>query len=101
MDDHGTTVMPDVDVGIFSDAWQRRQWVVDNQSLPEVLDQLARHRPGRILFDRVRMAQFKVSGVLPLDDTDRALQLLVNSFPELHVRTFTPYLVRVDAPNQP
>jgi transmembrane sensor len=36
--------------------------------------------------------------VLPLDDTDRALQLLMSSFPELRIRTLTPWLVLVDAP---
>jgi len=35
---------------------------------------------------------------LPLDDTDKALQLLIDNFPQLRIRMLTRYLVMVDAP---
>lgn len=70
--------------------------MVNDRPLSEVLDELARQRPGRIQYDRARIDGIRVSAVLPLDDTDRALQLLVANFPQLRVRTLTPYLVLVD-----
>lgn len=87
-----------IDARSVSDAWKFHQLVVHDQPLPEVLDALDRHRPGHIRYDRARIENIKVSAVLPLDDTDRALQLLVASFPAVRVRTLTPYLVMVGAP---
>lgn len=66
--------------------------------MPEVLDALARYRPGIISYDRAALASIKVTALLPLDDTGRALSLLASSFPGLRVRTLSPYLVRVDMP---
>ncbi len=79
-------------------AWERHQLVVQDMPLAEVLDELDRHRPGRILYDRERIAGIEVSAVLPLDDTDRALRLLHSSFPHLRIRSLTAYLVMIDAP---
>jgi transmembrane sensor len=89
-----------VDARGVSDAWQFHQLVVDRLALPDVLDQLSRHRPGRIAYDRAQLEAIRVSAVLPLDDTDRALQLLAARFPQLRVRTLTPYFVLVDAPDR-
>lgn len=95
-------IMPDglgpiesIDARSVADAWKFHQLVVQDRPMPEVLDALDRHRPGYIRYDRARIENIKVSAVLPLDDTDRALQLLVASW----VRTLTPYLVLVDAPD--
>ncbi|MBN9422898.1 MAG: hypothetical protein BGO63_14030 [Candidatus Accumulibacter sp. 66-26] len=92
----GVTVRERIDPPSVATAWQRRQFVAQELPLPDVLDELGRQRPGRILYDREKLAGIKVSAVLPLGDPDRALQLLVNNFPELRVRTVTPYLVTVD-----
>lgn len=92
----GVTVRERIDPPSVAAAWQRRQFVAQELPLPDVLDELGRQRPGRILYDREKLAGIKVSAVLPLGDPDRALQLLVNNFPELRVRTVTPYLVAVD-----
>jgi transmembrane sensor len=81
----------------IDDAWKFHQLVAQGSSLPEVLDELNRHRPGHIRFDRSRLDGIKVYVVLPLDDTERALQLLVDSLPALRVRKFTDYFVMVDA----
>lgn len=91
----------DIDARSIADAWKFHQLVVRNQSLPEVLDALDRYRPGAISYNREQIATINVSAVLPLDDTGRALQLLANSFPALRIRTLSPYLVRVDAPEAP
>ncbi|MFT4266592.1 MAG: FecR domain-containing protein [Xenophilus sp.] len=87
-----------VDPRTLSDVWQRHQLVASDQPLPDVLDELSRHRPGRIQYDRGQLQGIHVNAVLPLDDTDRALKLLMTSFPELRIRTVTPWLVLVDAP---
>ncbi|SHM70910.1 FecR family protein [Duganella sacchari] len=90
-----------VDAGSIADAWRDHQLVVQNRPLAEVLDQLARHHRGMIRYDAGQIAAMRVSAVLPLDDTDRALHLLLNSFPALRIRTITPYVVLVDAPAAP
>lgn len=69
--------------------WQQRQLILDERPLPDVLAQLARHRPGGIRFDGDALAGLKVSGVLPLDKPDEALRLLQISFPELRLRHVT------------
>ena len=87
-----------VDQHSVADAWRDHQLVVQNRPLAEVLDALARQRRGVIKYDRRQIAAMRVSAVLPLDDTERALQLLLDSFPTLRIRSYTPYVVVVDAP---
>ncbi|MYN28283.1 FecR family protein, partial [Duganella levis] len=81
-------------------AWQQHKLAVEDRPLTEVLAQLGRYRTGHIAFDAAQLQGIRVSAVLPLDDTDRALQLLLNNFPQLRVRRLTPYWVMVDAPPQ-
>ena len=85
------------DAASLQDAWRAHQLVVDDRPLPEVLDELARHRPGQLRYDRAQLAHIRVAAVLPLDDTDQALQLLLDNFPQLRIRMLTRYLVMVDA----
>jgi transmembrane sensor len=88
-----------IDPRSIDDAWKYHQLVVQGQNMAEVLDMLNRYRPGLISYDRDDMASMHVAAVLPLDDIDRSLQLLGQSFPQLRVRRLSPYLVRVDAPS--
>ncbi|SDO19372.1 FecR family protein [Rhodoferax sp. OV413] len=88
----------DISTRSISDAWKFHHLVVNDWPLAQVLDTLDRYRPGHIQYDRAQIAGIQVSAVLPLDDTDNALQLLLTSFPSLRIRTLTPYLVMVDAP---
>lgn len=97
----GLGPIEDIDARSISDAWKYHQLVVRNQPLPEVLDQLGRYRTGRIFYDRVQIANINVAAVLPLDDTDRALQLLADSLPAIRIRRMTPWVVVVDAPKVP
>lgn len=76
-------------------AWAGHQLAVHDRPLPEVLAELARHRPGLLHFDAQALAGVRVTAVLPLDDTDRALRLLQRNFPQLRLRTLGPYLVWV------
>jgi transmembrane sensor len=76
--------------------WKYRRLVVMERPLPEVLDELGHYRSGVLRYDRASIADIRVSAVLPLDDTNEALRLLHGSFPQLRIRTLTPYLVMVD-----
>ena len=76
-------------------AWSKRNLVVDDQPLAEVLRELARYRTGHIAFDEQQIAHLRVSGVFPLADTDRALEVLVSTTP-IRVRHYTPLWVKVD-----
>lgn len=91
----------DIDARSVADAWKFHQLVVRGQPLPQVLEALNRYRPGLISYDRAAIEHINVVAVLPLDDTDRALQLLGQSFPQLRMRRLSSYLVRVDAPAAP
>ncbi|MED5594015.1 FecR family protein [Janthinobacterium sp. P210006] len=87
-----------IDAASVQEAWRAHQLVIDDQPLADVLDELARHRPGQLHYDREQIAGIRVAAVLPLDDTDKALQLLIDNFPQLRIRMLTRYLVMVDAP---
>ncbi|VCU71750.1 fec operon regulator FecR [Pigmentiphaga humi] len=84
-----------LDVVAAGNYWHDRRLVVDDMPLPQVLDLLARERPGLVSFDRQALARYSVSGVLDLGDPERAMQLLATSFP-IRVRSFGPWLIRID-----
>jgi len=88
---HDVQMTTTVDTRSVEDAWRHHQLVVRDQPLPAVLDQLARQFPGHMQFDREALADLRVSAVLPLDDSDRALNLLAEALP-LQIREFTPWL---------
>ena len=83
-----------IDPRSVDDAWRYHQLVVQDQPLPEVLEQLARQHPGHVQFDREALADLRVSAVLPLDDSRKALKLIADALP-VEVREFTPWFVRV------
>lgn len=84
-----------VDPGQVEDAWKFHQLAARDQPLADVLEALNRHRPGRIFYDGAALAGIRMTVVLPLDDTDRALRLLAESVPGLTLRFVSPYLVWV------
>jgi transmembrane sensor len=86
-----------VSPALVEDAFKRRRLVAQDRPLSEVLDELARHRPGLIRYQPAALRGLRVTAVLPLDDTDRALRLLATSFPQLEVRVPARWLVLVDA----
>lgn len=83
-----------VDGARFNDAWQRHQLLVEDRPLSEVLEQLANQRGGYLYYDAELLADLRVSAVLPLDDSDRALQLIADALPVTFKR-ITPWLVLV------
>lgn len=76
-------------------AWTRGQLVAERLPLGEFLARLERHRPGLLHCDPA-VADLPVSGVFPLDDSDRILAALAEALP-LRIRRLTPYWVSVGA----
>ncbi|MBB4845930.1 transmembrane sensor [Paucibacter oligotrophus] len=91
-----------IDAAAVEAAWQGRQLVVNERPLAEVLDTLARHRPGLLRYDRAAIEGLRVSAVLPLDQPEQALRLLVTSFPQLRMRsTLAGWVMWVDVGELP
>lgn len=80
-------------------AWSDGMISVDNQPLADVLTELERYRRGNIHFDTAELAGLRVSGVFPISDSDRTLQMLADILP-INVSRYTPLLVIVK-PRQP
>lgn len=74
-------------------AWKDGMLVLDNQPLAQAVADIARYRAGHLSVDP-RVAHLRVTGTVPLDDTDRALAALTAAVP-VELNTFTPWWVRV------
>lgn len=96
----GFGTVESIDAESVADAWKFNQLVVQDASLPDVLDELARQRKGILRYDRVALASVRVSAVLPLGDTDQALRLLSASH-HLQLTRMTPWLVSVSLASNP
>ena len=81
-------------VDAHADAWARGQLIVDDVTLGDFLADLARYRPG-VIDCAPAVAQLRLSGVFPLADTQRILNMLPNSLP-VQVRSRTRYWVTVE-----
>jgi len=77
-------------------AWVRGQLIVTDQPLAEVLAELARYRRGWLGCDPA-VAGLRISGVLPLHDTDQALATLEDGFPLRVERQWNGWRTRVVA----
>jgi transmembrane sensor len=73
-------------------AWTRGLLKVEDRPLVEVLDELARYRKGVMHFDRQALQGLRVSGVFPLDDSDKALQALQANLP-IRLQRFTDWVL--------
>lgn len=74
-------------------AWQRGKLIFNQRPLGEVLAELERYLPGRILLTDEALRRHKVSGVFDLDDPDALLQTLQRLQPVRVTRL--PWLVVV------
>ena len=81
-------------VDAYADAWSRGQLIVDDVALGDFRADLARYRPG-VIDCAPAVAQLRLSGVFPLADTQRILNMLPNSLP-VQVRSRTRYWVTVE-----
>lgn len=75
------------------DAWTRGLLVVDGLTLADFVARLDRYRPGLLRCDEA-VAQLRVSGAYPVDDTDRALAAVERALP-VRVSRYTRYYTRI------
>lgn len=74
-------------------AWQQSSIIAIDRPLAELLADLSRYRTGVLRCDP-RIADLKVSGAFPIDNTDRALAALESGF-SLRVSRYSRYWVTV------
>lgn len=94
IDAHGLGTPAAVDTRGLEQAWEQKQLVAQERPLPEVLEELARHHGGYLYFDAQALQGLRVSAVLPLDDSPRALRLLSQSM-GLTVTQYSPWITVV------
>ena len=75
--------------------WLDGRLVFNDAPLEDVLASLSRHRPGWLLASPALPSDLRFTGVLPADDSERALAVLADALP-VRVRRLTPYVVWVD-----
>ncbi|MBB3102196.1 FecR domain-containing protein [Azomonas macrocytogenes] len=80
-------------------AWERGLLIADDMPLGPFIERLARQRPGILGYDDAAAA-LRVSGVFPLDESDRVLAQLEKTLP-IRLRRLTGYWVRVEALHSP
>ena len=76
-----------------SDAWARGMLVVDNARLGDVVEELGRYRSGYLGVDK-SVADLRITGSFPLQDTDLALNALLPTLP-VQIQQRTPWWVTV------
>lgn len=83
-----------IDPQATDQSWQQHRLLARGLPLSQVLEQLERQYVGVLSFDREALASIQVFASLPLDNPQRALQLLEASLP-IEVSRVTPWLTRV------
>jgi len=77
------------------EAWIQGTLVADNIALSDVVDELRRYRPGHLgVADAV--ANLKVYGNFPIQDTDRALHMLASALP-IQIQQPLPWWTTLEA----
>jgi len=79
----------------LSSSWAAGSLVVVDMPLARLVEELGRYRPGVLSCDP-EVARLNVSGAFPVDDTDRALAALAESFP-VRIQRRTRWWVTVSA----
>ncbi|PSS53798.1 FecR domain-containing protein [Pseudomonas sp. BBP2017] len=82
-------------LSLGADAWTRGMLVVDNVRLSELIDELGRYRSG-YLGVAPEVANLRITGSFPLNDTDLALTSLLPTLP-VQIEQHTPWWVTVVA----
>jgi transmembrane sensor len=73
-------------------AWQRGKLIFEAKPLAEVVTELNRYRPGRIMIMNPALRPLKVTGLFDVADTDAALRMIQHTIP-IHETTLTSYVV--------
>lgn len=82
-----------------TDAWRRGLLFANGMRLKDLAQELARYRPGLIYCDEA-IADLRISGVFPLNDTTQVLDAIPNSLP-VNIVYRTRYWVRITASHHP
>lgn len=98
-DTQGFAPVSKIDTAALQAAWREQQLLASDESLAQVLERVARHRSGLLVFDREAMQALRVTVMLPADDSDRALRLLARTLP-IEVKTYGPWITRVTLKNE-
>jgi transmembrane sensor len=75
-------------------AWTQGRLEIRDRPLSEVIDSLRRYRRG-IVHVSAEVADLRLSGLYPLDDSDRTLQLLERSLP-IRILWHNPYWISIE-----
>jgi transmembrane sensor len=75
-------------------AWVQGRLEIRDRPLSEVIDSLRRYRRG-IVHVSAEVADLRLSGLYPLDDSDRTLQLLERSLP-IRILWHNPYWISIE-----
>lgn len=78
---------------VGAEAWSRGMLVADDMPLGQLIASLGEYRSGYLGLDP-SLADLRISGVFPLDDSDRALAALPPSLP-VRIERFSAWWVRV------
>lgn len=62
-------------------AWRRGKLIFNNRSLGDVIAEVERHRPGRILLIGSRLRRLEVTGVFEVSDPDSILRMIEETLP--------------------
>lgn len=84
---------PIVALNLGADAWTRGMLVVDNARLEDLVHELSRYRPG-YLGVAPEIANLRITGSFPLNDTDKALRTLLPTLP-VQIEQHTQWWVTV------
>ncbi|VVM83578.1 Protein FecR [Pseudomonas fluorescens] len=84
---------PIIALNLGADAWTRGMLVVDNARLEDLINELGRYRPGH-LGVAPEVADLRITGSFPLNDTDLALSALLPTLP-VQIEQHTPWWVTV------
>lgn len=72
-------------------AWQRGKLIFKNQPLAQVIAELDRYYPGRMVIMNRKLKELRVTGVFPTDDPNGALKLITDILP-IKITLITPWL---------
>lgn len=76
-------------------SWVTGMLVVQEMPLTDFIDELARYRPGYLSCDP-ELSHLKVSGIYPIEDTERVLDMLLHVHP-IEIYSLTRYWVAIRA----
>jgi len=96
---NGLSSVSQFDIDLQKLRLNNKQLLVQDWHLDEVIDEIKRYHDGFIYFKRDELESIQVSAVLPLDDTQRALQLLDESFASIEIKQISPWLLVVESYN--